>query len=82
MVPRVVGVAEISCCSLGRCGTAEKALRRAARSESALCDDNASQSSTVTGMVSLSEWGLGDGSPSDSDLTPLDAAVEVLYEKQ
>jgi len=62
---------------------AEKALRRAAHSDSALCDDNASQSSTVTGMVSLSEWGLGDaGGGSDSDLTPLEAAVEVLYEKR
>ena len=55
---------------------AEKALRRAAASESCLYDDAGSITSNTTTM-SLSEWGM-----EDSDLNPVDAAIELIQEKR
>lgn len=52
-----------------------------ARSESAIFEDTASQCSSATGMVSLSDWGVAEDN-SDQGLGPFDSAVEVLYEKR
>lgn len=60
----------------------EKALRRATLSDPGLCDDDsASATSGATGTISLGDWGLG-GEAGDADLSPLDAALEALYEKR
>lgn len=62
--------------------SAEKALRRAALSDPGICDDDSmSATSGATGTVSLGDWGLA-ADASDPELSPLETALEAMYEKR
>ena len=64
-----------------RCAVrAEKALRRAALSDPGICDDDSlSATSGFASTLSLGDWGLAD--VAETDLSPLEVALEALYEK-
>lgn len=66
----------------GNVHSAEKALRRATLSDPGICDDDSiSATSGATGTISLGDWGLA-AEASEAELSPLETALEALYEKR